>query len=484
MSDVLQNALVGHYAKSLGLLTEQDINTAILLEWKKLINTLYNQALEISNQDWSNPTELKHCSCKDPIWDTIKYVYDAIGLVNGHPLQRNTDLVCLIVAYAVKNCIHSEDVHHSSREDAFRLKFESFMAREIIAQRCKSPNILEDEQLDQRYIRSLRKHNPKKNRSIVIGKGKIDFSQITHEGYEKVNLIAKHPYTYEKHINDNDKLLGEHYVLYSFGKISHDDYVQSWARVLQELGLKPTDKGIEFLSEVLDIRMKSIMYKNIFEEPVISPRDVIRMKFYQELYQSLKDILDEKHIIKIAKIQSDLDDESTLYIYKGRTSCHTRNHTMKSATAIFIGRNDSEIKLNVEHCPLCKKFYLSFSLYERYREKYSVLLGKIKMDSSSICDVPNILLSEFSPLKLCGYSVNQQDGCSKIERQYIISKVIEKGILTKNEVIYYLEHFINMNGQKANNAVALEKWKEDLDFTLKYKMSEQDEYKLKHVKKY
>ena len=320
--------------------------------------------------------------------------------------------------------------------------------------------------------------------SDIIGTGKIDFSHITHDGYKKVSSIAKHPYTYKKYIDDNDKLLSENYILYSFDKISHDDYVQSWACVLRELGLKPTDKGIEFLSERLGIRMKPIMYKNIFEEPVISPRDVIRMRFYQEFYKSLKDILDEKHISKIAKIQSDWDDESTLYIYKGRTSCHIRNHTMKPATAIFIGRNDSEIKLNVEHCPLCKKFYLSFSIYERYREKYSMLLGKIKMDSSSIHGVPNILLSEFSPLKLCGYSVNQQDGCSKIERQYIISKVIEKGILTKNEVIYYLEHFINMNGQKANNAVALEKWKEDLEFTLKYKMSEQDEYKLKHVKKY
>ena len=50
------------------------------------------------------------------------------------------------------------------------------------------------------------------------------------------------------------------------------------------------------------------------------------------------------------------------------------------ATAIFTGRNDSDIKLNVEHCKDCGKFYMSYSVYESYREKYGMLLGKIKMD--------------------------------------------------------------------------------------------------------
>ena len=157
---------------------------------------------------------------------------------------------------------------------------------------------------------------------------------------------------------------------------------------------------------------------------------------------------------------------------------------MESATAIFTGKNDLEIKLNVEHCKKCGKFYMSYSVYERYREKYGILLGKIKMDSASVNEISDIVLSDFSPLRLCGYSVNQQDGYSKTERQYIISRVISKGILSKSEVVRYLEHFINRNGQKASNGLALEKWKEDLDFALKYKMSEQTEYQVKYIKRY
>ena len=65
-----------------------------------------------------------------------------------------------------------------------------------------------------------------------------------------------------------------------------------------------------------------------------------------------------------------------------------------------------------------------------------------------------------------------------------LSKVIEKGILLKSEVVRYLEHFINMNGRRTGNEIALSKWKQDLEFVLQYKMAEQDEYEIRHIKKY
>lgn len=192
----------------------------------------------------------------------------------------------------------------------------------------------------------------------------------------------------------------------------------------------------------------------------------------------------EKLIKKKKSIVPTWTDEDTLYIYKGKTSCHTRKHEMVSATAILTGRNNSEIKLNVEYCPHCKKFLMSYTVYESYREKYGMLLGKLRMDSASTSGIADIVLSEYSPLKLNGYSVNQQDGYSRQDRQYILSKVIEKGSLLKSEVVRYLEYFINMNGRRSGNEIALSKWKQDLEFVLQYKMAEQDEYEIRHIEKY
>ena len=206
-------------------------------------------------------------------------------------------------------------------------------------------------------------------------------------------------------------------------------------------------------------------------------------EFEEEICYYIDDFL-EKLTKKKQSITPNWTTADTLYIYKGKTSCHTRKHEFISATAVLFGKNYSEVKLNVEYCRHCKKFFMSYTVYESYREKYGMLLGKLRMDSASVTDFADIVLSECSPLKLCGYSVSQQVGYSTQERQYIISKVIELGVLQKSEVIRYLEYFINMNGRKTGNEVALSKWKQDLEFALKYKLSEQREYEIRHIKKY
>lgn len=484
MGDVLQNALIERYVNSLGLMTVQDVGTATFVEWRKLIDTLFDQALILNRKEWVNPTELKECSKNNEIWETIRKIYDEmIGTVNGVFLQRNTELVCLVVAYAVKKRPISDE--KLSTKESFRLKIEYFLAREILTQRKKSIKTIEDELTDRKYIRSLRKRNVCKFQlSNGENREKIDFSQITPEGYKKVCAISCSPIQCRNLVDSNDEDLADNYILFSFGQVGSDVYARSWAHVLIGLGLKPTNKGIEFLANRIDAKMQDVMYECLITQHIISPTSVIKARFCQELYKILKEILDEKQISKPIEQQDPWDENSILYIYKNRTSCHTRKHEFISATAILTGRNNSQIKLNVEYCTQCKKFFMSYTVYESYREKYGMLLGKLRMDSASVTEFADIVLSECSPLKLCGYSVSQQVGYSTQERQYIISKVIELGVLQKSEVIRYLEYFINMNGRKTGNEVALSKWKQDLEFALKYKLSEQREYEIRHIKKY
>ena len=94
------------------------------------------------------------------------------------------------------------------------------------------------------------------------------------------------------------------------------------------------------------------------------------------------------------------------------------------------------------------------------------------------------VLSEASPLKLCGYSVNQQDGYSRETRQYIITKIISLGIMTKSDVVRYLEYFISMNGKRKGNEIAVMKWKDDLSFTLNFNFENQSKYFITDIKRY
>lgn len=174
---------------------------------------------------------------------------------------------------------------------------------------------------------------------------------------------------------------------------------------------------------------------------------------------------------------------ATLFIYKGNVLCHKHKHPLVPATAIIHDKQDREIELDVEYCPVCKRYMLSFTSYEQYRERYGVLIGKMKMISSNGYDGEFDMASE-SPLKLCGYNVSQSAGLTTATRQYLLAKIIHDGIMSKIEVIHYLEHFINMNGAKPENALALEKWSEDLDFVHRYNKNIQPIVYIEQIQKY
>ena len=145
--------------------------------------------------------------------------------------------------------------------------------------------------------------------------------------------------------------------------------------------------------------------------------------------------------------------------------------------------NEREIKMNVSYCKQCGRFFMSYTTYELYRNRYGVILGNLQLESNSDgkADRGDMVLAEASPLKLCGYSVNQTDGYTTLQRQYIISSIISRGIMTKGEVIRYLEYFININGRRSGNELALSKWKSDLEFTLQFDASNQDVVRIGRV---
>lgn len=174
---------------------------------------------------------------------------------------------------------------------------------------------------------------------------------------------------------------------------------------------------------------------------------------------------------------------ATLFIYKGKVRCHTQKHPMVPATALIHDAEDREIELDVEYCPICKRYMLNYTSYEQYRAKHGLLIAKLKMISGNGAGGEFDMASE-SPLKLCGYNVSQAEGLSSTTRQYLLAKIIHDGIMAKLDVIHYLEHFINMNGAKKENILALEKWCDDLDFVHKYNKNTQPRVYIDKIKKY
>lgn len=194
--------------------------------------------------------------------------------------------------------------------------------------------------------------------------------------------------------------------------------------------------------------------------------------------------LEEKAAEELVNDDPVWDESSVLYVHKGTIICQRDNHNVVSATAVLLGRNDQTIELTVNYCKDCKRFFINYVSYDAYRNKYGILIGNIVLEDEGRNIFSDVVLAEASPLKLCGYSVNQQDGYSKETRWYIISKIIDRKIMTKSEIIRYLEYFISINGKKKGNQLALSKWKDDLKFTLSYETNKQERHFISEIKRY
>ena len=70
-----------------------------------------------------------------------------------------------------------------------------------------------------------------------------------------------------------------------------------------------------------------------------------------------------------------------------------------------------------------------------------------------------------------GYTVSQTEGLSEERRHKILSVLVDNHILTKSEIISYLDFFIN---QRKNDkfAMAVAKWTIDRNYIRNYKIGE------------
>lgn len=248
----------------------------------------------------------------------------------------------------------------------------------------------------------------------------------------------------------NEKVNNAYYDLYSYVRI--EPQFQVFYEMLYRKGRKKRSRIVKLLNKLLQM----------LEENCKIPNPVVEEKpFIPEWTPS-----------------------SILYVHKGTILCQRNLHNIIPATAVLTGQNNYDIKLSVNYCLDCNRFFINYISYEAYRKKYGVLIGNIVMEDENKTVFGDALLADASPLKLCGYSVNQQDNYSRETRRFIIEQIIQRGIMTKSDVIRYLEYFISMNGRKRGNEIALDKWKEDLAFTHTVEFDTQNQYHITEIKRY
>ena len=179
----------------------------------------------------------------------------------------------------------------------------------------------------------------------------------------------------------------------------------------------------------------------------------------------------------------------TLYVYKYSLPCHYKKHNIIPGTGELIALDGSSVLIKIEYCTNCNKCFINFDEYERYRKKYGqkfgILLGNISFDEHIFPSGSGFNgLAEKSVLRLCGYTVNQQDDLTEIQRHRILGIVMDYGILSREEIINHLKLLIKSRKNNPNMRNAIQKWEDDWGWVSDYKIDRQKKYRIAKVRKY
>ena len=190
------------------------------------------------------------------------------------------------------------------------------------------------------------------------------------------------------------------------------------------------------------------------------------------------------YIMKSSEVSFD-GEEHILYICKGIFSCEKKHHQIIPATGILVSLHQTPVKINVNYCVNCRKYFISLNEYTHYQQKYGNLLGNYRFqNSTSINKGVFDGLAEKSVLNLCGYNVNEDDGLSTKERHLILENLMVHNIVSKPKIIDYLTFFINSKKNMWNMKSAVKKWTDDLEWVRQYRIDSQRRFLISGIKKF
>ena len=137
-----------------------------------------------------------------------------------------------------------------------------------------------------------------------------------------------------------------------------------------------------------------------------------------------------------------------LVVRRNVFKCMHKKHAIEDIDAVVKIMNKNieieEVVVSAGYCRQCKVFFILESTYQYLRKKGVVAFRTV--DEKSYLNQNYLngkLLAQESILMQFGYTVSQTEGLSEERRHKILSVLVDNHILTKSEIISYLDFFIS-----------------------------------------
>ncbi len=162
--------------------------------------------------------------------------------------------------------------------------------------------------------------------------------------------------------------------------------------------------------------------------------------------------------------------------------CRHQEHVLRNidATIEVIDARGEILKRTVAagYCANCDTFFIMESTYQ-YLRKFGTPACRVSDEKSYLKGpvyVNGMKLAQESILMQFGYSVSQGENLSTMQRRKILSLLIDNDILTRNDIIGYLDFFIGTKMHQKKFEKAVDKWEDDRDFIAEYKIGSYAKY--------
>lgn len=171
----------------------------------------------------------------------------------------------------------------------------------------------------------------------------------------------------------------------------------------------------------------------------------------------------------------------TMLIRKNTFKCMHNQHHVENvdATIKIISKKSGKCYLEqiaAGYCVECGHYYILESTYNNLKNK-GIIACRVCDEKSINKSISNgMILAQESILMQYGYNVSQTEGLSEKARRKILALLIDERILSKNDIISYLDFFVLQRQYQDKFQVAISKWESDAEFVREYRLGEYSRY--------
>lgn len=135
------------------------------------------------------------------------------------------------------------------------------------------------------------------------------------------------------------------------------------------------------------------------------------------------------------------------------------------------------VKISAGYCEKCHIYFIMESTFDRLKIRGTPICRVIDDKTYKKGAYLNgALLAQESILMQYGYNVSQAEGLSDTRRQKILAVLVDNGILSRTEIIGYLDFFINQRQYQSKYEIALSKWERDREFIEEYRRGDYETF--------